>query len=541
MKPILQQGQTHGFHEATDMAGLLVDARDYYREFYRTACQARRYILLSGWQFDSGAVLLRGEDAPPDGSPVKLLPFLNWLCERNPDLSIYILAWDFSIIYALEREWMQKLAFDWQSHARITFQFDDRLGVGASQHQKLVIVDDKVAFVGGIDICEERWDDRDHRPNDARRVNAAGKPSRPYHDVQTVHTGAVVGRLVECFRERWLLAVGKELDLPSEIGGKAIPTEPTLSISADRVAIARTLPKMGTVGPLHEIRELYARAIGAAERLIYVETQYFTSKSVFAALADRMRAKGGPRLEIVMVLPERPSDFKEELTLGIAQARMLRSLKELAESTQHALGVYYPVTKGEDGQDVPIYVHSKVMVIDDRFLTVGSANCTNRSMAVDTELNVAWEALDEGDRGAGSELGHSIRAVRISLLREHCGDEGDRSTQVEMVPGLVERLDSLARSRSGSLRLHPISSRADEGEFGGLFALDALSFDPETPLFDENEGAEESTSFEHGGWFSHGITLLREWLSGASLEPEEVPRISTGATESAGSALGGRR
>jgi hypothetical protein len=194
--------------------------------------------------------------------------------------------------------------------------------------------------------------------------------------------------------------------------------------------------------------------------------------------------------------------------------------------------VYYPVARSEDGQDIPIYLHAKVMLIDDRFLTVGSANCTNRSMAVDTELNVAWEALADG-----GELGRSIRSARISLLREHCGAPGGRTPEVESVAGLVRRLDALARSGRGALRPHPMSSWVDEGEVAKFFGLDALCFDPETPLFDDEGDAGDPASFERGDWFSRGITVLREWLSGAPSEPEEAPPMST---ESAGSALDGR-
>jgi phospholipase D1/2 len=108
-------------------AGLLVDASDYYVAFYQAALEARRYILLSGWQFDSGVELLRGDDtglAKRAGAPTTLLPFLNHLCETRPELEIDILAWDFHVVFALEREWMQKVLFHWKTHKRLRFHFD---------------------------------------------------------------------------------------------------------------------------------------------------------------------------------------------------------------------------------------------------------------------------------------------------------------------------------------------------------------------------------------------------------------------------------
>src|SRR4051812_10483891 len=89
-----------------DELGLLIDGDDYYREFYRAAARAEHYILLSGWQCDSDAELLRGDDAKHAQGPVTLLKFLNHLCDSKPPLRIWILAWDFSLVFAAEREWM---------------------------------------------------------------------------------------------------------------------------------------------------------------------------------------------------------------------------------------------------------------------------------------------------------------------------------------------------------------------------------------------------------------------------------------------------
>src|SRR5688572_5771503 len=96
------------FHDV-DQVGLLIDAEDYYREFYRAALTARRRLLISGWQFDSDVALLRGQDAEQAPGPVEFLKFLNHLCENAPELEIRILAWDFHVVFAIEREWMQKL------------------------------------------------------------------------------------------------------------------------------------------------------------------------------------------------------------------------------------------------------------------------------------------------------------------------------------------------------------------------------------------------------------------------------------------------
>jgi phospholipase D1/2 len=127
---------------------------------------------MSGWQFDSGVALLRGEDVPAD-SEVHFLPFLNGLCDANPELHVYILAWDFHVVLALERQWMQQVYFHWMTNPRFRFVFDDCPVPGGSHHQKFVVVDGTHAFVGGMDICESRWDDRCHRGENQLRTSIA--------------------------------------------------------------------------------------------------------------------------------------------------------------------------------------------------------------------------------------------------------------------------------------------------------------------------------------------------------------------------------
>jgi phosphatidylserine/phosphatidylglycerophosphate/cardiolipin synthase-like enzyme len=116
-----------------------------------------RFILLSGWQFDSGVPLLRGPDVPA-GAEVRFLKFLNGLCDQKAALHIYILAWDFHLVFAHEREWMQRVLFHWMTNPRFRFRFHNNPVAGSSHHQKFVVVDGALAFVGGMDLCEARWD-----------------------------------------------------------------------------------------------------------------------------------------------------------------------------------------------------------------------------------------------------------------------------------------------------------------------------------------------------------------------------------------------
>ncbi|HWI40318.1 MAG TPA: phospholipase, partial [Verrucomicrobiae bacterium] len=210
--PLLVQGETcRGIYEATE-TGLLVDAGSYYRAFHDAAERARSFILIAGWQFDSGVDLLRGGN-PGTRGDTALLPFLSRLCETNPYLHVYILAWDFSMLFAQEREWFQDFIFNWNGHDRILFRFDDTHAVGGSHHQKYVVIDGAIGFVGGVDLCSARWDDRRHLTKNPLRTGTDGKEYDPYHDVQTYHTGPAARDLEELFLDRWVKSGGEALDL----------------------------------------------------------------------------------------------------------------------------------------------------------------------------------------------------------------------------------------------------------------------------------------------------------------------------------------
>ncbi|HET9450122.1 MAG TPA: phospholipase, partial [Aggregicoccus sp.] len=208
MKKILSPGENCWAVAEATQAGVLVDGRDYYRAFYHAAQKARRYIVLTGWQFDSDVALLRGEDLKEARGDVRMLPMLKELCARNPELRVYILAWDFSLLLALEREWMQHILFNWTTSEQILFRYDASSPLYAAHHQKLAVVDGVIAFTGGMDICDCRWDDRAHAAECSSRCDTGRDPHGPYHDVGAVLTGPVVQRLSELFEARWVKSGG---------------------------------------------------------------------------------------------------------------------------------------------------------------------------------------------------------------------------------------------------------------------------------------------------------------------------------------------
>ncbi len=184
------------------------------------------------------------------------------------------------------------------------------------------------------------------------------------------------------------------------------------------VAISRTMPKGSATGEVREVEVLYLDMIAAAKRHIYIENQYFTSHTIGAALAARLAEPDPP--EIVLVTRLLSHGWLEEQTMHRLRVKLLEQLRRA--DTRHRFEVYYPYMPGlDDGTCVD--VHSKLMVIDDEWLRVGSANLSNRSMGLDTECDVTFEASGRVD------VRQAIRGFRCRLLAEHLGKPIERGAR----------------------------------------------------------------------------------------------------------------
>jgi phospholipase D1/2 len=454
---ILNETTCWKVHERAKTA-LLIDGRDYYRAFYSAALTAKKSILLLGWQFDSDVELLRGEDLPEgaQAEDVRLLSLLDRLCRARPELEVRVLAWDHSVIFALERELLQRLYFEAITCKGFTFQWDNTVPMQGSHHQKVAIIDGRIAFFGSQDICQARWDDSTHRvPNELR--TSRGSFHQPYHEVQVAAVGReVVRSFVDLFAWRWYGATGEQIDveklIDQEEADNSFSFPVTLPMAEkSRLGIARTIPEVENRVYVDEVSKLHVAAIGKAERFIYIESQYLTSCAVRDALIARMHDEERPKLDIIVLLPHKPEKFKEEMTVGIPQAVMLKLLSDEAKKHGHALGIYNVLTgHDEEGEPVYVYIHSKLMIVDDAIFLVGSANLTNRSMTIDSELVVAYEA--NGDR----RVRDAIRRARVRLMLEHTGPN---VSVRDVVHPTVEKLD--ARIEEGRSRLVKHDADAD--------------------------------------------------------------------------------
>jgi phosphatidylserine/phosphatidylglycerophosphate/cardiolipin synthase-like enzyme len=184
----------------------LVDGEAYFGAVRKALAGARHSILILGWDIDSRMLLV--PDGANDGYPEPLGDFLNAVVARQPSLRGYVLSWDFAMLYAMEREWLPIYKLDWRTHRRLHFRLDDRHPAGASHHQKVIVIDDALAFVSGFDLTRCRWDTSAHACDDPRRVDHRGEHYGPFHDVGVVVTGDCARALGDLVRERWRRATG---------------------------------------------------------------------------------------------------------------------------------------------------------------------------------------------------------------------------------------------------------------------------------------------------------------------------------------------
>jgi len=475
-----------------DRAALLVDGAAYFDAFRRAAELAERSIMILAWDFDSRTAL--GFDAKNEVT-VALGDFLNALVRRRRRLRVYVLDWDYPMIFGRDREFPPLYGLGWRPHRRVHFRFDDSHPLAGSHHQKIVVIDDKLAFVGGLDLTSRRWDTPEHRPNDPRRITTS-KPYPPFHDLMVALDGPAAHALAEIARKRWRNATGEKV---RPVTGAADPWPASLApdFTGVSVGIACTAPAVNGEAGVRHVERLYLDMIARAKRYIYIENQYFTSQKIGEALRARLAQPDGP--EIVLVTRLLSHGWLEEMTMHVLRTRLIRDLR--AADRYGRLHVYYPYVEGL-AEGSCIDAHSKLMAVDDEWLRVGSANLSNRSMAVDTECDVAVEAA--GAPRAAS----AIRGVRDRLLAEHLGVPPDS------VAREIERSGSMgaaiAALRSERRTLRPL---AELPEWSDALVSAAAIADPERPVSLDRLVEQ----FAPGAEMRRGAPIWRTGLIGAAV------------------------
>lgn len=408
---------------------VMIDAADYFH-YVRELCEgAQNLLLFIGWDFDSRIALEPGERS----RRYRLSTFFLRLARKSRRRKIAILKWRFG---ALKQFLIPASAYTlarWAMTRAIRFRFDGAHPAGCSHHQKIVVVDDCLAVCGGIDLASGRWDTSAHPDADPKRLLPNGKPHAPWHDITMLMDGDVAGALGELARDRWAVAGGKPLPPVRRVEPQWPGDLPILFENVD-LAIARTRARYGEVEEVREVEKLFLDMIAAAQRFIYIENQYLTSAKISAAIATRMAEANPP--DIVVVMPRTADGWLEQMAMDAARVQLARAIGRVDKGDRFR--IYVPVTRG--GND--IYVHAKLMIVDDRILRIGSANLNNRSLGLDSECDMVLDCALPANRGAEK----AIAALRTRLLAEHLGvDEATVAARMAECGSLVDTVEALRR------------------------------------------------------------------------------------------------
>jgi phosphatidylserine/phosphatidylglycerophosphate/cardiolipin synthase-like enzyme len=339
---------------------------------------ARRFVHLTGWHVAPHFELVRGEP------PVVLGALLAELAER---IDVRVLVWAGAPLPAFHptRGEVRDAIRTLTRHTRIRCEPDPREHPVHCHHEKTICIDGELAFVGGIDLTDEAGDRFDSSAHAARRRLG-------WHDAAARLRGPAVSDVHDHFAARWHAVTGERIDRP----GPPPPGGETT------VQVVRTVAEdMYDALPRGDFRilESYMRALRAARRMIYLENQFLWSPEIVAVLADKLRRPPRDDFRLVVLLPAKANNGQDD-TRG--------QLGVLAEADDGA-GRFLAATirSLSARRDDPLYVHAKVGIVDDDWLTVGSANLNAHSLLNDTEMNLV---TDDGELA---------RRTRVRLWAEH--------------------------------------------------------------------------------------------------------------------------
>jgi phosphatidylserine/phosphatidylglycerophosphate/cardiolipin synthase-like enzyme len=464
MNPDKSESDSIWCHVKATRAHPVIDAADYFEIIQTAMMNAKHRIMLIGWDFDTRIDLTRSRRKKGD-PPKRLGDFILWLADRTPDLEIKLLKWNIGALKMLGRGSTIVDVAKWAMHSQIQFKLDGAHPVGCSHHQKIVVIDDKMAACGGIDMTADRWDTREHLDGDVRRKRPNGKLYGPWHDCTMLVEGDAAAALAALSRARWVQAGGEEMEPCPADAASPWPEFLNADYQFMEMGIARTRAEYETAYEIREIQALFLEQIARAKRFIYAENQYFTSPKIADAIAARLKEEHPP--EFVLLGPEKADGWLEQKAMDGARVELVRAMKE--HDHKGRFNFYIPKTKGGDS----IYVHAKLMIIDDRILRIGSANMNNRSLGLDSECDIFIDC----DRPGNESACDGIKALRASLIGEHIGLPAERVAK--LLKGGSSMREIIENEKGNGPTLQPLAlPKLDEAE---KTIAENAALDPESP------------------------------------------------------------
>lgn len=413
----LVPGDTCWRVETAHRLTVLMENEAYFDALISALGKAQRSVVVLGWQFDPRTRL--DPETRAGDKQAEIGHLLRMMVKTRPELDVRLLIWKSPLLIAASQGFYPHRAQGWFRKRMVEFRLDTPGPIGACHHQKVVIIDDRIAFCGGGDISTDRWDSTAHADDDPRRCQPSGVISPPRHETMCVMDGPAALALGDLARERWFKATW-ERTVPDVVEADPWPEGLAVDFTDAPVAIARTEPGFGGRHEVRENERLHLAAIRQAKRLIYMENQYFTSPVIAEALAERLAEPDGP--EVVLVSTGRSPSWFDSMTMDTARAEVLFRLESADQNNRFS--AFSPNTRSGER----IIVHAKVTVVDDVLLRIGSTNLNNRSLGFDTECDVAVAPQ--------TEAGHAeIRRFRHRTIAHFVGVTAEAFEAAEAVLG----------------------------------------------------------------------------------------------------------
>lgn len=490
---------------------VLNDGAAYFAALREALLEAQNLVYIVGWDIHSETRLVGASGRADDGLPEELGAFLRALVQRRPALRINILVWDFVSFYASEREWNSAAKFTADTDGRIRFELDSTLPFGSAQHQKIVCVDGSLAFVGGLDLTIRRWDTSEHRGDQPMRCDPEGRPYPPFHDVQCLVDGDAAASLFELTAERWRAAGQQTLDRRAP---KSMRWPSNAPVEAEHmpVGIARTEVICPAGSTIREVERSLIAAIRSATSFVYIENQFTSAIKIARELAEQMQRV--PSLRVLVVTPKLHSSWLESQAMQNGRGAFIDCFSEAGVADR--IRFVYPVSRTKD-TEAAVMVHSKLMIVDDRILRIGSANLNNRSMGADSECDLILEAASDEHR-------EFFASVRRRLIAHFC--DLDEQTVTQNEDRLFALLDAVPKA-DGAKTLRPVESSVLTSTLATMVQPVA---DPERPLHLERAASRMWSTKTIIGIVAMGVALLglaMAWSYTSLSDFADAGRIST--------------
>ena len=419
---------------------VLMDNEAYFEALASSLAKAQKSIVVLGWQFDPRTRL--DPETRPDDYQAQIGHQLRMLVKTRPHLDVRLLIWNSPLLIAASQGFYPHRAQGWFRKRMVEFRLDQPGPLGACHHQKVIVIDDAVAFTGGGDVATDRWDNPDHLDDDPRRCMPSGLIAPPRHETMCVMDGDAARALGDLARERWFRATW-EKTLPDHVETDPWPDGVEPDLYDVPMGVSRTEPRWAGRREVREIEHLHLESIRSEKKLIYFENQYFTSPRIAAALAERLEEPDGP--EVVLISTGKSPSWFDQWTMDTTRSEVLFRLEQA--DRHNRFFAFSPMTVG--GQR--LIVHAKVTIIDDQLMRIGSANLNNRSMGFDTECDVAVEpGTEEGEQ--------TIRRLRQTSIAHFIGAPTEAYRMAEEITGSVgQAIQTFSEGRMTPLGADPPS------------------------------------------------------------------------------------